>query len=272
MLFRSATTELLRASGTEVHAQLCDVRKGDQVEALAKAAMQRFGAVHLVFNNAGVGAGGLVWENTQADWEWVLGVNLWGVIHSVRVFTPMMLAHGEPAHIVNTASAAGFVAMGNTAPYALSKHAVVALSEVLYHDLCDVSSNVRASVLCPAWVATNLWNAERNRPSALRTRAATEDDQTRRLQVKAVLEKSRISAAEIAAIRAESAKQLADQVAQIRAESEKLVNANVAKLNEQYAAEMKKLMAANEMPTSRNCFNIGSLRACDLSPALNPPP
>ena len=87
-----ATAAELASGGAEVLAQTCDVRKGEQVEALAQAAMQRFGAIHLVFNNAGVGAGGLVWESTQADWEWVLGVNLWGVIHGVRVFTPLMLA------------------------------------------------------------------------------------------------------------------------------------------------------------------------------------
>ena len=189
------------AKGVDAWAVTTDVREATSVEALGRFVTEHVGHVHLLFNNAGVGGVRLrAWEASDADWQWLLGVNVWGVIHGLRVFTPMMLAHGEPAHIVNTASAAGFVAMGNTAPYALSKHAVVALSEVLYHDLCDVSSNVRASVLCPAWVATNLWNAERNRPSALRTRAATEDDQTRRLQVKAVLEKSRISAAEIAAM------------------------------------------------------------------------
>ncbi len=130
---------------------------------------QRFGAPHLVFNNAGVGAGGLVWENSVKDWEWVLGVNLWGVVHGVRLFTPMMLAaaKADPAwrgHIVNTASMAGLLNAPNMGIYNVSKHAVVALSETLYQDLSLVTDQIGASVLCPFFVPTGISQSHRNRP------------------------------------------------------------------------------------------------------------
>ncbi|HCE07548.1 MAG TPA: hypothetical protein DEQ40_02895, partial [Oxalobacteraceae bacterium] len=118
----------LEAQGAQVLAMRCDVRHAEEVQALADATMAKFGAVHLVFNNAGVGAGGLVWENTQADWEWVLGVNLWGVIHGVRIFTPLMLECAKKdaayeGHIVNTASMAGLLNAPNMGIYNVSKHA-----------------------------------------------------------------------------------------------------------------------------------------------------
>jgi len=135
-----ATRAELESQGADVLAMRCDVRKADQVQALADAAMQRFNSVHLVFNNAGVGSGGLVWENSIADWEWVLGVNLWGVVHGVRTFTPLMLEcakkeAGYQGHIVNTASMAGLLNAPNMGIYNVSKHAVVSLSETLYQDL-----------------------------------------------------------------------------------------------------------------------------------------
>jgi NAD(P)-dependent dehydrogenase (short-subunit alcohol dehydrogenase family) len=159
----------LEAQGAELLAMHCDVRKGEQVQALADAAMARFGAVHLVFNNAGVGSGGLVWENTVADWEWVLGVNLWGVIHGVRIFTPLMLECARhdssfQGHIVNTASMAGLLNPPAMGVYNVSKHAVVALSESLYHDLRLVDAPIGASVLCPYFVPTGISQSERNRP------------------------------------------------------------------------------------------------------------
>jgi len=128
------------ALGADVMSHVCDVRRGDEVESLAQAAVKRFGAIHVVFNNAGVGAGGLIWESTQQDWEWVLGVNLWGVIHGVRVFTPLMLASAKAdpnfeGHIINTASMAGLLTPPAMGIYNVSKHAVVALTETLYHDL-----------------------------------------------------------------------------------------------------------------------------------------
>jgi NAD(P)-dependent dehydrogenase (short-subunit alcohol dehydrogenase family) len=132
--------EELKARGVRVIGTVCDVRKGEQVQALADAAIAEFGAVHLVFNNAGVGSGGLIWENTEADWEWVMGVNVWGVIHGVRIFTRLMLeaAASDAAfegHIVNTASMAGLLNAPAMGVYNVSKHAVVSLSETLYHDL-----------------------------------------------------------------------------------------------------------------------------------------
>ena len=139
------------------------------METMAQAVFERFGAPHFVFNNAGVGAGGLVWENTVQDWEWVLGVNLWGVIHGVRLFTPMMLdaARKDPAwrgHIVNTASMAGLLTPPNMGIYNVSKHAVVSLTETLYQDLRLVTDQIGASVLCPYFVPTGITQSERNRP------------------------------------------------------------------------------------------------------------
>ncbi|HMA09386.1 MAG TPA: SDR family oxidoreductase [Ramlibacter sp.] len=159
----------LKAAGAAVLARRVDVAKAGEMEALAQAVAQRFGAPHFVFNNAGVGAGGLVWENSIADWEWVLGVNLWGVIHGVRLFTPMMLAAArqDPAwrgHIVNTASMAGLLTPPNMGIYNVSKHAVVSLTETLYQDLRLVTDQVGASVLCPYFVPTGITQSERNRP------------------------------------------------------------------------------------------------------------
>jgi len=166
----------LEAQGAQVLAMRCDVRHAAEVQALADAAMARFGAVHLVFNNAGVGSGGLIWENTQADWEWVLGVNLWGVIHGVRIFTPLMLecAKNDPAyqgHIVNTASMAGLLNAPTMGVYNVSKHAVVSLSESLYQDLQLVEAPIGASVLCPYFVPTGISQSHRNRPSDVQNAA-----------------------------------------------------------------------------------------------------
>src|SRR6185436_9222588 len=137
-----------------VLARRVDVSKADQMEALAAAVKERFGAPNVVFNNAGGGSGGLIWENSLADWDWVLGVNLMGVVHGVRLFTPMMLeaAAQDPAwqgHIVNTASMAGMLNPPNMGVYNVSKHAVVSLSETLYQDLALVTEQIGASVLCP---------------------------------------------------------------------------------------------------------------------------
>jgi NAD(P)-dependent dehydrogenase (short-subunit alcohol dehydrogenase family) len=156
--------------GAQVLAQRVDVSKAEEVDALAQATKARFGAPHFVFNNAGVGSGGLVWENSLKDWEWVLGVNLWGVIHGVRAFTPMMLeaAGQDPAyagHIVNTASMAGMLNPPNMGVYNVSKHAVVSLSETLYQDLSLVTDQVHAHVLCPYFVPTGIHQSHRNRPA-----------------------------------------------------------------------------------------------------------
>ena len=165
--------EELRGHGASVIAMICDVRKGEQVQALADAAIAEFGAVHLLFNNAGVGSGGLIWENTEADWEWVMGVNVWGVIHGVRIFTKLMLdaASRDPSfegHIVNTASMAGLLNAPAMGVYNVSKHAVVSLSETLYQDLQLVGAPIGASVLCPYFVPTGISQSHRNRPEDVR--------------------------------------------------------------------------------------------------------
>ena len=162
----------MAAAGARVLPYRLDVSKATEVEALGAATLQRFGAPSFVFNNAGVGVGGLIWENTLQDWEWVLGVNLMGVVHGLRVFTPMMLdaARQDPAfegHIVNTASMAGLLNPPNMGVYNVSKHAVVSLSETLYQDLRLVTDQVTASVLCPFFVTTGITRSERNRPAGL---------------------------------------------------------------------------------------------------------
>ena len=149
-----------------------DVSKAAEVEAMGRATVERFGVPHLVFNNAGVGAGGLIWEHSAADWEWVLGVNLMGVAHGVRVFTPLMLQAAErdpgyEGHIVNTASMAGLVNPPNMGAYNVSKHAVVSLSETLFQDLSLVTDRLHAHVLCPFFVPTGIHQSERNRPAEL---------------------------------------------------------------------------------------------------------
>jgi len=156
----------LAAAGASVLPVVTDVARGDQVEALADRAAEAFGAVHLLCNNAGVGLGGLMWEHSVADWEWVLGVNLWGVIHGCRVFVPRMLAHGDQAHVVNTASMAGLVSTPLMSIYNVTKQGVVALSETLAHDLTLRGARVKVSVVCPGFVATRIADAERNRPGA----------------------------------------------------------------------------------------------------------
>ena len=154
-----------------------DVSRAAEVEALGAATFQRFGAPHFVFNNAGVGAGGLIWEHTLKDWEWVVGVNLMGVAHGVRVFTPMMLeaAKKDPkyeGHIVNTASMAGLLNPPNMGVYNVTKHAVVSLSETLYQDLSLVTDQISASVLCPFFVPTGITQSHRNRPAEMKEQGA----------------------------------------------------------------------------------------------------
>jgi NAD(P)-dependent dehydrogenase (short-subunit alcohol dehydrogenase family) len=162
-----AETELKTLGGT-VLAVRTDVSKRADVEHLASQTLDAFGQVHLLFNNAGVGAGGSAWEATWNDWEWVIGVNLWGVIHCVKVFTPLMLAQNVECHMVNTASAAGLIVGGPSAPYSATKHAVVALSESIYLTLQRRSALVKVSVLCPGLVRTDIANTERHRPAGLK--------------------------------------------------------------------------------------------------------
>jgi len=153
--------------GVDVLAVRSNVAIAKDVEQLAEKTIERFGAVHLLFNNAGVALSKTTWETTVSDWEWVLGVDLWGVIHGVRVFTPIMLKQNSPCHIVNTSSVAGMLSTEGMAAYNVAKHGVVTLSETLYHDLKRRGANIDVSVLCPAWVNTAIWDSARNRPEDL---------------------------------------------------------------------------------------------------------
>ncbi|WP_338849498.1 SDR family oxidoreductase [Massilia sp. W12] len=177
-----AFADELRAKGHRVLCSLCDVSKAEQVQAWADAAFTEFGAVHLLFNNAGVGCGGLLWENSLADWEWVLGVNLWGVIHGVKYFTPRMLQAARDdanyqAHIVNTASMAGLLNAPLLGAYNVSKHAVVALSESMFQDLQLQCKAVAVSVLCPYFVSTGISRSHLQRPADLQNAQAPSNSQ-----------------------------------------------------------------------------------------------
>lgn len=160
----------LKGGGATVLAIPTDVSRAGDVEALAQRTVDTFGAVHVLCNNAGVSpVMGASWELTEPDWQWVLGVNLWGVLHGIRVFVPIMLKQDGEGHVVNTASMAGLVAGGPWwSTYGVAKHGVVNLSESLHRELAAVGSRVKVSVLCPAWVKTRLMDADRNRPELLR--------------------------------------------------------------------------------------------------------
>ena len=167
----------MREKGVDVIGVQTDVSKAEEFENLAQQTLDAFGAVHVVCNNAGVaGAWGRIWENTLDDWNWIMGVNLWGVIHGVRTFVPIMLEQGDEGHIVNTASLAGL--MPGRGIYGVTKQAVVALSESLYNDFKMSEEKIGVSVLCPGWVDTNIADADRNRPSELsKTVGPMTDDQ-----------------------------------------------------------------------------------------------
>ena len=193
----------MQAAGSQVLARKVDVSNAAQMEQLAADVQQRFGAPHVVFNNAGVGAGGLVWENSVKDWEWVLGVNLWGVVHGVRLFTPMMLAaaKADPAwrgHIINTASMAGLLNAPNMGIYNVSKHAVVSLSETLYQDLSLVTDQISASVLCPYFVPTGISQSHRNRPGDLPADKPTKSQLIGQAMSDKAVGSGKVTAAEVA--------------------------------------------------------------------------
>ena len=198
----AATTEI-EATGVKVLSRKVDVSSNEQMEALAADVEKTFGAPHFVFNNAGVGSGGLIWENSVKDWEWVLGVNLWGVVHGVRLFTPMMLAAAkkDPAwrgHIVNTASMAGLLTPPNMGIYNVSKHAVVSLTETLYQDLKLVSDQVSASVLCPYFVPTGISQSHRNRPAELADEKATQSQLIGQAMSDKAVSSGKVTAAQVA--------------------------------------------------------------------------
>ncbi len=193
----------MTAQGVQVLARKVDVSNAAEMQSLAEAVKARFGAPHFVFNNAGVGSGGLVWENSLADWEWVLGVNVWGVVHGVRLFTPMMLeaAQKDPnyqGHIVNTASMAGLLTAPNMGIYNVSKHAVVALTETLYQDLKLVTDQISASVLCPYFVPTGITQSQRNRPAALAEDKPTQSQLIGQAMSDKAVSSGKVSAAEVA--------------------------------------------------------------------------
>jgi NAD(P)-dependent dehydrogenase (short-subunit alcohol dehydrogenase family) len=193
----------LQATGTAVMARRVDVADGGQMQALANDVGAQWGAPHLVFNNAGVAAGGLVWENTEADWDWVLGVNLKGVVHGVRLFIPMMLqaAKADPSwrgHMVNTASMAGLLTPPNMGIYNVSKHAVVALTETLYQDLQLVTPQISASVLCPYFVPTGISLSHRNRPHHLHADAPTPSQRIGQAMSEKAVGSGKVSAKDVA--------------------------------------------------------------------------
>ncbi len=193
----------MKATGAEVMARRVDVSSAEQMEQLAAAVKERFGAPHFVFNNAGVGHGGLVWENTVADWDWVLGVDLWGVIHGVRLFVPMMLeaAAQDPSyrgHVTNTASMAGLLTPPNMGIYNAAKAAVVSLTETMYQDLNLVTDQVGASLLCPYFVPTGITHSERNRPNALRQGELTKSQLIGQAMTEKAVTSGKVTAAEVA--------------------------------------------------------------------------
>lgn len=194
--------EALAAEGAAVLPFRLDVSRAAEVEALAEATRARFGVPHLLINNAGVGAGGLIWEHSAADWDWVLGVNLMGVAHGVRAFVPAMLAAVQSdadyeGHIVITASMAGLVNMPNMGVYNVSKHAVVSLSETLHQDLALVTDRIGASVLCPYFVPTGIAHSARNRPDAPQSPATASQRIAQAMMEKAV-DAGKLGAADVA--------------------------------------------------------------------------
>jgi len=169
------TEKEMRAAGGTVLAVRTDVSKADDVQALARKTLDSFGAVHLLCNNAGVAvASKATWETTLEDWQWCLGVNLWGVIHGIRTFMPIMLKQNTEGHMVNTASVAGLVTFPYLAIYDATKHAVVAITESLHYELSLLGSKIKASVLCPGFIRTRIMDSYRNRPVEFGTQSAEE--------------------------------------------------------------------------------------------------
>jgi NAD(P)-dependent dehydrogenase (short-subunit alcohol dehydrogenase family) len=197
-----ATVAELRSAGAEVVGEVVDVADSAQVARLADRAFEAFGAVQLLMNNAGVGGGGYLWENTDSDWDWVLGVNLMGVVHGIQHFVPRMLEAnrgGAPGHIVNTASMAGWLAAPLMGIYNVSKHAVVALSETLYHDLKLAQSTIGVTALCPAFVPTGIAESHRNRPATLASAAPpTASQRTAQAASEKAVASGRMTAAQVA--------------------------------------------------------------------------
>ena len=202
---RQAAAELTSA-GAEVVVLAGDVSKAEYIEALARLSIDSFGVVNCLFNNAGVGSGGLVWENTIKDWEWILNVNVWGVIHGVRTFTPLMLdaANKDPAyegHIVSVASIAGLITPGLMGVYNVSKHAVVAHAESLYQDLAKVEPRISASVLCPGFTPTGISKSHLSRPADMQNDARpTESMMLAQQMIEKAVSSGKLTAVDVANI------------------------------------------------------------------------
>ena len=193
----TAVADEVQEKGVRAITLKVDVSQAAQVDAFRDQAIARLGAVHVVCNNAGVAPLGPLWESSVGDWEWILGVNLWGVIHGVRAFAPALIAQNE-GHIVNTASVAGLISPPGMGAYNVTKHAVVALSETLYHDLRERKSKVGVSVLCPAYVPTGIADSERSRPKHLAASEKSRETQAKEAMVRKAVKSGKISAAEVA--------------------------------------------------------------------------
>ena len=183
-----------------------DVSRAEEVEAFAQMVEKDLGGAHLVCNNAGVSPLGAAWENSVADWQWILGVNLWGVIHGIRSFVPRLMARNE-GHVVNTASVAGIISPPGSAAYNVSKHAVVTLSETLHHDLRSRASPVGVSVLCPAYVPTGIADSERNRPKNLEASKKSAETLAKEAMLRKAVSSGRLTAQDVARAVVQAVKQ-----------------------------------------------------------------
>jgi NAD(P)-dependent dehydrogenase (short-subunit alcohol dehydrogenase family) len=170
----SMVEQNLLSEGATVLSVRIDVSRREEVETLAEETLRSFGAVDLLVNNVGVGAGPSIWECTWADWEWVMGVNLWSVIYGLKIFVPIMLSQDTEGYIINTASMAGLLPFHPSAPYQVTKHAVVALTEQLHYSLMARNAKIKTSVLCPGWVKTRILESERNRPDEFQNETGQE--------------------------------------------------------------------------------------------------
>jgi NAD(P)-dependent dehydrogenase (short-subunit alcohol dehydrogenase family) len=193
----SEVVAAVEAKGVSVLSMKLDVSKAAEVEAFAVLAERDLGPSFLVCNNAGVSPLGAAWETSAGDWQWVLGVNLWGVIHGIRSFVPRLMKRNE-GHVVNTASVAGLINPPGSGAYNVTKHAVVALSETLHHDLRERGSAVGVSVLCPAYVPTGIADSERNRPAGLEATVKTKETLAREQMLKKAVASGRLSADDVA--------------------------------------------------------------------------
>src|ERR671931_930951 len=193
----SDTFAQVERRGVSAVSMQLDVTNFQDVEAFAQLIDKDLGGAHVVCNNAGVSPLGAAWETSLGDWQWIMGVNLWGVIHGVRAFVPRLLARNQ-GHVVNTASVAGIINPPGTAAYNVTKHAVVALSETLYHDLCERHSRVGVSVLCPAYVPTGIADSERNRPAGFAPAPKSKETLAREAMLRKAVTSGRLSAGDVA--------------------------------------------------------------------------